>query len=92
MKTAILKAVNSRVCKNNIKYGVQVPRTLKEARRLDKENGNDLWEKAYKKEMKNVGIDFTFLPRANAPQPGTRSPPATSSSMLRWIPPAKHAG
>jgi len=60
-KTAILKAVNSRVCKNNVKYGVRVPRTLKEARRLDRENGNDLWEKAYKKEMKNVGIAFRIL-------------------------------
>ena len=60
-KTAILKAVNSRDCKNNVKYGVQVPRTLKEARRLDKENGNDLWEKAYKKERKNVGIAFRIL-------------------------------
>ncbi|EJK65892.1 hypothetical protein THAOC_13210, partial [Thalassiosira oceanica] len=60
-KTAILKAVNSRVCKNNVKYGVRVPRTLKEARRFDKENGNDHWEKAYKKEMKNVGIAFRVL-------------------------------
>ena len=60
-KTAILKAVNSRVCKNNVKYGVRVPRSLKEARRFDRENGNDLWEKAYLKEMKNVGIAFRIL-------------------------------
>ena len=92
-KTAILKAVNSRVCKNNVKYGVRVPRTLKEARRLDKENSNDLWEKAYKKEMKNVGIAFRILAEGErAPAGYTKSSghlifnvKMDSTRKARWV-------
>ena len=33
-----------------IKYGVKVPRDVKEALAMDKENGNDFWEQAIKKD------------------------------------------
>lgn len=69
-KTAILNAVNSRVCRSNVKYGIRVPRTLKEARQLDRINGNNCWEAAYEKEMKNVGIAFRILEEGQPPPPG----------------------
>ena len=36
------------------KFGIKVPKTVKEAVALDKENGNDLWCKAIQKEMSAV--------------------------------------
>jgi hypothetical protein len=42
------------------KYGVRLPKTIKEALLIDKETGTDLWAKAIAKEMKNVMITFEF--------------------------------
>ena len=36
-----------------------MPKSVKEAYEIDKENGNTLWTKAIKKEMANVGIAFS---------------------------------
>lgn len=57
----IIAAVNKRVKQSNWKYGHRVPRSVKEALRFDKENGNDRWRKAIEKEMANVIIAFTIL-------------------------------
>ena len=43
------------------KYGVEIPRTVKQAFTLDKMNGTTEWEKAIEKEMINVGIAFHIL-------------------------------
>ena len=39
---------------NQKKYGVKVPRNVAEALQFDKENGNDYWEVAIKKEMDTI--------------------------------------
>ena len=57
----ICSSVKARMKHKNIKYGIRVPANLKEAFALDKENGNNLWQKAYEKEMRNVGIAFQIL-------------------------------
>ena len=57
----IVGAVKARMKHKSIKYGVQVPRSLKHAQELDIQNGNNLWQKAYEKEMANVGIAFQIL-------------------------------
>ena len=57
----IVAAVNRRVQRATHKYGIKVPRTVDEALKLDKENKNDLWEKAIKKEMANVHAAFDIL-------------------------------
>ena len=54
----LLKKVFRRKRSNRFKYGIAVPRTVKEAYALDKANGNDSWAKAIKKEMSNVMIAF----------------------------------
>ena len=36
-----------------------MPKSVKEAYEIDKENGNTLWTEAIKKEMANVGIAFS---------------------------------
>ena len=40
------------------KYGVRVPRNVKEALEIDAENGNTLWADAIELEMKNNRVDF----------------------------------
>jgi hypothetical protein len=53
------------------KFGIQVPRNVKEAIRLDKENGNTLWQDAMQAEIKQL-LDFkTFqiLPKGETTFP-----------------------
>jgi len=42
------------------KYGVYVPRSVKEALQIDKDNGNDLWKEAIIKEIKGLMDMKTF--------------------------------
>ena len=58
---AIIAAVNVRTRKTTHKYGIEIPRSLKHAMEIDKKNGNDIWRKAYHKEMVNVGVAFEIL-------------------------------
>ncbi|MGH3056064.1 MAG: hypothetical protein ACRDL7_13910, partial [Gaiellaceae bacterium] len=44
-----------------MKYGVQVPRTPKEAEELDVKNGNSLWKEAIKREMDQIFEYETFI-------------------------------
>ena len=55
--TLLRKVIDSfvrkkRRCNNQFKYGVEIPRNLKEALVLDAKNGNHLWRDAIAKEMK----------------------------------------
>mmetsp|Transcript_24915 Transcript_24915/g.59157 ORF Transcript_24915/g.59157 Transcript_24915/m.59157 type:complete len:877 (+) Transcript_24915:2272-4902(+) len=66
----ICSSVKARMKHKNIKYGVRVPATLKEAYELDRQNGNNLWCCAYEKEMSNVGIAFRILGDGDRAPPG----------------------
>ncbi len=48
--------------KRTHKFGIEVPKTVKEALALDRKNGNTLWVDAIAKEMKEVCIAFNILP------------------------------
>ena len=52
------------------KYGIEVPRTVEDALRLDKVNGDDFWAKAINKEMTNVGVAFELMDEGAPPPPG----------------------
>ena len=43
---------------------------MKDALRLDKENGNSFWQDAIEKEMTNVKIAFRFADKNSMPSPG----------------------
>ena len=43
------------------KYGVEIPRTVKQAFIFDRVNGNTVWEKVIEKEMTNIGIAIQIL-------------------------------
>ena len=45
----IIASINHRVIKYDHKFGIKIPRNIKEALKLDQENGNTLWHDAYKK-------------------------------------------
>ncbi len=51
-----------RYLKRTHKFGIEVPKTVKEALALDCKNSNTLWADAIAKEMKEVRIAFNILP------------------------------
>jgi hypothetical protein len=60
-RNIIIATVAKRYHKLTHKFGIQVPKTLDEAAKLDEENGNTLWQDAIRKEMNNIRISFKVL-------------------------------
>jgi hypothetical protein len=48
--------------KRTHKFGIEVPKTVKDALALDRKNGNTLWADAIAKEMREVRIAINILP------------------------------
>jgi Reverse transcriptase (RNA-dependent DNA polymerase) len=60
-RNRIISAVKKRFIKRTHKFGLEIPKSVLDAQRIDKENGNTLWQDAIAKEMKNVRIAFKIL-------------------------------
>jgi hypothetical protein len=69
-RNVIVSAVNSRVCKCSHKYGIEVPRSVKEAFDFDRRNGNTFGADALTKEMGNVCVAFEILGPNDEPPVG----------------------
>jgi hypothetical protein len=54
----ILQKVKSKYWARTHKYGIRIPKSIKEAMEIDRELGNTLWMDAIKLEMQNVRIAF----------------------------------
>ena len=54
----ILAKVKSKYWVRTHKFGIRIPKSVEEAKRLDRENGNTLWWDAIVQEMKNVRPAF----------------------------------
>ena len=67
----IIAAVNSRVVKITHKYGVEIPRSVEEAKLLDEKNGNTLWTDAINKEMENLKVAFDIIHETGKKPPPT---------------------
>jgi hypothetical protein len=52
----------TRYLKRTHKFGIEVPKPVKEALDLDHKNGNTFWVDTIAKEMKEVHIAFNILP------------------------------
>ena len=64
----IIAKLHTRYMKRVQKFGIDLPKTIKEAYQLDGNNNNTKWADAIAKEMKNVSIAFDILePEANVP-------------------------
>ena len=50
----IIKKVKAKYWHTMHKFGVRIPKSLEEAIRIDKENGNTLWQDAIEKEMRKA--------------------------------------
>ncbi len=68
-RDVIVSAVNSCLRKTSHKYGIELPRSVKEALEIDRKNGNLFWANALTKEMGNVCVAFEIL------GPNERAPP-----------------
>ena len=60
-RNRILKKMKNRYWRTTHKFGIELPKTVKDAKRLDAKNGNTLWMDALKKEMKTVWVAFKIL-------------------------------
>jgi hypothetical protein len=56
----IIMKVKSKYWQRMHKYGIQLPKSVPEAYRIDEATGTDFWTKAIAKEMKNVMPAFKF--------------------------------
>ena len=54
----IISKLKSNYWERTHKYGIRIPRNVKEAEQIDISNGNKLWMEAIRLEMKNVHIAF----------------------------------
>jgi len=66
----IVAGVNARVKRVTHKYGVELPRSIREALQLDTRNGNTLWRDAINKEMSNLKVAFDILGDEQITPPG----------------------
>ena len=57
-RKAILSKVKSKYWETTHKYGIEVPRSVKQAKEIDQKNGNTLWWDAIVDEMATVRIAF----------------------------------
>jgi hypothetical protein len=71
----LLKLSQTRFPRPQYKYGICVPRNIKEDIKFDLENGNKCWEEAIAKEMKNVHVAFKLLEPSEKPVPGYKKLP-----------------
>jgi hypothetical protein len=60
-RTITIAAVTKRYHKRNHTFGIEVPKNWDDCVKLDKENDNNLWRDAVRKEMNNVRIAFKIL-------------------------------
>ena len=64
-RDTITAAVKARVRVATHNYGIELPRSIKHAKQIDKKNGNKFWIQALAKEMHNVYIAFDLLEKGD---------------------------
>ena len=60
-----VKTRSSRYLKRNQKFGIALPKSVEEAKALDKTNGNTYFVDALAKELKNTKVAFKILPQGD---------------------------
>lgn len=60
-KRAIISSVKARTTKKSHKYGIEVPKSIEDAMRIDHETGTTYWKDALDKEMFEVGRAIDIL-------------------------------
>jgi hypothetical protein len=75
----LVKKWNPQYLKRTHKFGIEVPKTIREALELDKKNGNTFWADAIAKEMKDDCVTFKILLDRQSAPIGYHKYPATLS-------------
>ena len=68
-RNRIISKIKSKYWIRTHKFGIRVPKSVEEAKRLDDQNGDTLWWDAICKEMKNVRIAFELFEGCEADIP-----------------------
>ncbi|HSN67417.1 MAG TPA: reverse transcriptase domain-containing protein, partial [Fusibacter sp.] len=66
----IIAAVTKRCKKKDYKFGIFIPKTIKQCQEEDARNGNTLWMDAVAKEMKTIMVAFDVLKNGRKVPPG----------------------
>ena len=61
----IIRAMKKRYFRIHQKYGIQIPKSVQEARDIDRDTGTTFWMDAIRKEMKNCAKAFEILPEGS---------------------------
>ena len=64
---SLVKKRTTRYHKRNYKFGIELPKTVKDALAIDEATGTTFWREAIDKEMRNVRIAFEVLPDGENP-------------------------
>jgi len=84
-RNRIIAKVKSKYWVRTHKFGIRLPKSVAEAKRLDKANGDTLWWDAICKEMKNVRIAFEeFEGDVSAIPPGYQEIRCRMILTSRW--------
>ena len=85
-RAAIISKVKSKYWQHTHKFGICIAKSVDEAIKLDKENGNTLWWDAIYKEMKNVWIAFEEFEGGQAAiPPGYQEIKYHMNLMSSWV-------
>lgn len=69
-KARIIASVKSRAKRKTHKYGIEIPRSVEDAFRLDAENGNTLWQDSLLLEINEIGVAVKILEETDRLPPG----------------------
>jgi hypothetical protein len=60
-RNRIIAKIKSRYWSTTHKFGIRLPKSVREALMIDQETGTTFWTDAIKKEMEKVGVAFEFI-------------------------------
>jgi hypothetical protein len=98
-RNRIVSKVKSRYWKTTHKFGIRLPKSVKEALEIDRMTNTDFWRKAINKEMAKVKVAWALmtdvchskLEKVMYPtSPDSRKLDVTLFSISRWISLARH--
>ena len=75
----IIAKINARVSRKTHKFGIEVPTSIKKAKKIDLKNGNTLWCDVISKEKYNLSVAFKILEGHESP------PPQCTKSSGHWL-------
>jgi hypothetical protein len=68
-KDRIIKSIRSCSVKKNVKFGLEIPKTVEEALKIDRNTKTTYWQDAIEKELSNNRVTFQILAPAEKVTP-----------------------